>query len=582
MELFRLFVTIAVKNTEANSAIDDTADKAEDAEGKMSGSFGKIGTAALKMATVVGSAAVTAAGALTKAAVEGYADYEQLVEGVDTLFKDSSKKVQEYAAKAYSTAGLSANQYMETVTSFSASLLQSLGGNTKEAAEMADMAIIDMSDNANKMGTDMSMIQNAYQGFAKQNYTMLDNLKLGYGGTQEEMKRLLQYAETLKAAQGEHVEYSITSFADVVEAIHVVQDNIGITGTTAQEAGTTIQGSIGAMKGAWSNLLVGIASGNQDINQLYSDLYDSFMTVADNLIPRIKTVFTGLFNLVVDKLPWIDELAIAIGVVASAIAAYNVVQAITAAKQAAEVTTLGALIAAKLSAAAATVAMLAPYIAIAAAIAAVITIGVKLYKNWDTIKEKASALKSYLHSCFAKLKQDTIDQWNGLKNGIVDKITSAKNKVKSIIDTIKGFFKFTADVPKIKMPHFAITPEGWKLGDLLQGVKPSLGIEWYAKAMDNPMVMTSPTIFGYNPRTGNVMGGGEAGSEVVSGTNTLMGMISDAVSKNNVAMIEVLYKILSAILSMDGNMGDNLKKAIDGTGFTVNKREFGRLVREVV
>ena len=582
MELFRLFGTIAVKNTEANSAIDDTTDKAEDAEGKMSGSFGKIGTAALKMAAVVGTAAVTAAGALTKAAVEGYADYEQLVGGVDTLFKDSSQKVQEYAAKAYSTAGLSANQYMETVTSFSASLLQSLGGNTKEAAEMADMAIIDMSDNANKMGTDMSMIQNAYQGFAKQNYTMLDNLKLGYGGTQEEMKRLLQDAETLKAAQGEHVEYSITSFADVVEAIHVVQDNIGITGTTAREASTTIQGSIGAMKGAWSNLLVGIASGNQDINQLYSDLYDSCMTVADNLIPRIKTAFTGLFNLVVDKLPWLDELAIAIGVITGAIVAYNAVQAVQAAMHAAEVTTLGALIAAKLASAAATVAMLAPYIAIAAAIAAVIVVGVKLYKNWDTIKEKASALKSYLHSCFVKLKQDTIDQWNGLKNGIVDKITSAKNKVKSIIDTIKGFFKFTADVPKIKMPHFAITPEGWKLGDLLQGVKPSLGIEWYAKAMDNPMVMTSPTIFGYNPRTGNVMGGGEAGSEVVSGTNTLMGMISDAVSKNNGAMIEVLYKILSAILSMDGNMGENLKKAIDGTGFTVNKREFGRLVREVL
>ena len=180
MELFRLLGRIVVDNVSAIKGINDASDTAEKAQGRMSGAFNKIGTAALKVGAAVGAAAVTATAAVTKMAVSAYADYEQLVGGVDTLFKDSSAKVQEYAANAYKTAGLSANQYMETVTSFSASLLQSLGGDTAKAADVADMAITDMADNANKMGTSIESIQNAYQGFSKQNYTMLDNLnKMG-------------------------------------------------------------------------------------------------------------------------------------------------------------------------------------------------------------------------------------------------------------------------------------------------------------------------------------------------------------------------------------------------------------------
>lgn len=160
--------------------------------------------------------------------------------GVETLFKESSAQVVEYANDAYKTAGMSANEYMETVTGFSASLLQSLGGDTAAAAQVANQAVIDMSDNANKMGTSIESIQNAYQGFAKGNFTMLDNLKLGYGGTKEEMERLLADAEAIQAQQGIMVDYSITSFADITEAIHVVQTEMGITGTTAAEASTTI------------------------------------------------------------------------------------------------------------------------------------------------------------------------------------------------------------------------------------------------------------------------------------------------------------------------------------------------------
>lgn len=232
-----------------------------------------------------------------KQAIASYADYEQLVGGVETLFKDSAGAVQQYANNAYKTAGLSANEYMETVTSFSASLLQSLGQDTEKASKYADQAIIDMADNANKMGTDMSMIQNAYQGFAKQNYTMLDNLKLGYGGTKTEMERLIADANKVKEANGEMADLSISSFADVTEAIHIIQTEMGITGTTAKEASETITGSISAMKSAWSNLLTGIADENSDFDGLINQFVDSVMTVMDNLMPRITQTMKGMGDL---------------------------------------------------------------------------------------------------------------------------------------------------------------------------------------------------------------------------------------------------------------------------------------------
>lgn len=241
---------------------------------------------------------------LGKQSIMGFAEQEQLIGGVDTLFKESSAKVQQYANDAYKTAGLSANQYMETVTSFSASLLQSMGGDTQAAAEKANRAITDMSDNANKMGTDMTSIQNAYQGFAKQNYTMLDNLKLGYGGTKEEMQRLLTDAEKLSG-----VKYDLSSYADIVDAIHVVQTEMGITGTTATEAATTIQGSANAMKSAWSNLITGMSNENLDLDKLVQNVIDSVNTFADNLIPRLQIMLPrfvqGLTQLISGMIPYV-------------------------------------------------------------------------------------------------------------------------------------------------------------------------------------------------------------------------------------------------------------------------------------
>ena len=219
-----------------------------------------------------------------------YADYEQLVGGVDTLFKESSGVVQQYAANAYKTAGMSANDYMEQVTSFSASLLQGLGGDTEAAAKYADMAMTDMSDNANKMGTDMGRISDAYQGFAKQNYTMLDNLKLGYGGTKGEMERLLKDASKIAG-----VDFNIDNYNDVIEAIHVMQNEMGITGTTALEAEKTISGSINMLKASWTNLLTGVLDENADMGKLFEELFSSIMAVVRNLIPRFGVLFMRLF-----------------------------------------------------------------------------------------------------------------------------------------------------------------------------------------------------------------------------------------------------------------------------------------------
>ncbi len=270
-------------------------------------------------------AAATGVAALGTEAVKSYADYEQLVGGVETLFgtggmglaayaesigKTSEEALAEFdkvmtgqntvlrnADAAYKTAGLSANEYMETVTSFAASLKQSCESEI-DAANAADQAVIDMSDNANKMGTSMESIQNAYQGFAKQNYTMLDNLKLGYGGTKEEMQRLLSDAEKLSGQK-----YDISNLKDVYAAIHVIQDELGITGTTAKEASTTIQGSVNAMKASWENLVTGIANEDADFDALISNFVESAGTAFENILPRVEIALTGIGQLVENLLP---------------------------------------------------------------------------------------------------------------------------------------------------------------------------------------------------------------------------------------------------------------------------------------
>lgn len=313
MNVFELFGKIGINNKPANKAIDETTGKAEGAHGKLSVIFGKIGNLAVKAGKVMATGlavGITAISSLTGAAVKNYAEYEQLVGGIETLFGAGGKSLEEYAQSvgksvddasgeyeklinaqedllnksklAYKTAGLSANEYMETATSFSASLIQSVKGDTEKAAKLADQAIIDMSDNANKMGSSMESIQNAYQGFAKQNYTMLDNLKLGFGGTKEEMQRLLDEAGKISG-----VKYDISSFADITEAIHVMQVKMGIAGTTSKEAASTISGSIGMVKATWKNFLTGMSDPGQDFGELVGSLTESIEIALGNIIPKL-------------------------------------------------------------------------------------------------------------------------------------------------------------------------------------------------------------------------------------------------------------------------------------------------------
>lgn len=303
MNLLDLFVKISVDDGDVDKGFSETSSKAETLAWKLKGGL----AAAAKVGAAAVGAASTAIVALTKSAVDSYGEYEQLVGGVETLFKTSADTVMQYAANAYQTAGMSANEYMTTVTAFSASLLQSMGGDTEAAAEKANLAITDMSDNANKMGSSMESIQNAYSGFAKQNYTMLDNLKLGYGGTKEEMQRLLDDANALNAAQGNYTNYTINSYADIVDAIHTVQTEMGITGTTQLEASTTIQGSIASMKAAYDNFITGLGDENADMAELITNLLGSTVTVAENLLPVVERILENIGVVVQEKGPEMIE-----------------------------------------------------------------------------------------------------------------------------------------------------------------------------------------------------------------------------------------------------------------------------------
>lgn len=330
----KLIIKTLLDNSQLKSGLSDMNSMVSGASAKV-GTFAKVGAAAVGTAVTAGT---TAAAALVKKSVEGYATFEQMVGGVETLFGAGGQSMEEYAQStgktvgeieskynslmtaqttmlnnannAYKTAGLSANNYMETVTSFSASLIQSLGGDTEKAASYADRAITDMSDNSNKLGTNMRDIQNAYQGFAKQNYTMLDNLKLGYGGTQEEMKRLIKDASQMTDVQqklGVTVDESSLSFGNIVNAISVMQESLGIAGTTSKEAATTIEGSLNSAKAAWENLVVGMADDNADFDTLVQNFVDTASTAVENMLPRIEIALTGLGQLIEKLLPVIVQ-----------------------------------------------------------------------------------------------------------------------------------------------------------------------------------------------------------------------------------------------------------------------------------
>lgn len=808
MDIFKLFATIAIKNHDANNALNETGEKAESTKSKIGNAFSKIGSAALTLGKSMAVGLLSSEGAitvLTKKAIDAYGDYEQLVGGVETLFKESAGIVEQYANNAYKTAGLSANEYMDTVTGFSASLLQSLDGDTTAAAEKANVAITDMADNANKMGTSMESIKNAYQGFAKQNYTMLDNLKLGYGGTKEEMERLLSDAEKLSGQK-----FDISSYADVVDAIHVIQTEMDITGTTSKEASTTIQGSVSSFKASWENLLVGMADDTQDFDALLTNVIDSGITVIENILPRIEivansipklvagvlpqipalidkimppilqaalnllqgivnlipdiintitgmlptiltaiigmlptllqtisTIGTDLINAIVEMLPLIlnsitdtlPQLVIevlnlvndiitalmdsmpqlidaavqfflgiveAIPQVVNAISdnlddiiktvVYSLINAMPQIIEGAVQLFMGIIDAlptiiaalndnvphiittiisaltdgnnALLSAAVQLLleivkaipdiiislgqavpdiimcivnsllngaeaifggaeGMLSPLkiafenirifietilnhvkIVITTAmnvIKGVISVVTAIIKGdwegawngvknifvtiWNGIKNVVSnilnGIKGIFSNTFNGIKNIVSNVFNGIKNTISNVINSAKNTVQKGLDAIKWFFdKLKLKFPDLKLPHFKVDGEF----SLNPPKVPKFSIDWYAKAMDEGMIMNKPTIFGVNP-SGQLMGGGEAGSETVVGTQSLMNMIDRAVSDSNNNIYVVLDKILAVLNHIDSELYNRIVAALQTMGIEFDERELARLVK---
>lgn len=752
LELFKLFGSIGLKGVEETKrGIKDTTNTAKEESSKIEKAVNKTGEIASKVgkAAIVGAtAAATAIGTITKFVIQHYAEYEQLVGGVETLFGAQGLSLKEYAKSigetvgqakekydqlihaqtevmnnakvAYKTAGMSANDYMNTITSFAAALKQSTANET-EAAKVANQTVIDMADNVNKMGTNMEDIQNAYQGFSKQNYTMLDNLKLGYGGTKSEMERLLQDAEKLTG-----VHYDINNLSDVYNAIHEIQKNLGITGTTAKEAATTIDGAMKMTKASWDNLLTGLADPDQAVGPLISEFTTSLGTLTKNVTPKIKEVFNALPNALIQITPQLMNMIIdlapslilaAINLVAGLISAlpgvispifsqlsnligsgmidkigqsitsnmpiliskgldmmlqfsqailanlpvlvgmgmklvFYLVQGLLSSLPTliSKVPTIISNLADAFSNSAQTifvwgVKIIAEIIkglvmSIPSLIANIPKIIYAIFAVWNAInwwnlgkglingikngitsmggsltssaKNLFESLKNNVSNIFNNIKKviespifgaktkvlaiigelqngvrvgfnfiksHASSVWNGIKNAIMSPMSTAANFVKAIINKIKGFFNFKISWPHIPLPHFNIKPNGWNVGDLLKGKIPSLGIKWYAQAMDNPMILDAPTIFGMS--NGQMLGAGEAGAEVVAGRDTLMKMINQASNNRADEILDALHRII-ALLSDEDRMHDIIVKALNDGSFVVmlDGREVGRIVRK--
>lgn len=631
---------MASQGTELAKAYVQIVPSAKGIKGKITEELGGEADSAGKSAgnsiasSIKKAISAAAIGTALKAALSEGANLQQSLGGIETLFKDSADKVIANAKNAYQTAGMSANEYMETVTSFSASLLQGLAGDTNKAADVADMALTDMSDNANKMGTSMELIQNAYQGFAKQNYTMLDNLKLGYGGTKTEMQRLLADAQKLTG-----VKYDLNNLSDVYEAIHVIQEEMDITGTTAKEAASTFSGSFSAMKASLSNVLANLTLG-EDIKPAMDALIKSTGTfLMGNLFPMVGNLLSGIVEYIIDtavNTDWVSVITQVLEKVRDALSTgistyfgadtsminemfgFLIDGVPIVAQMVQEVfgalwnvcndiwTAVGQPIWDAISHAIGWVAELfVQYMPMIQEFAQTAMSGIS--DTWNNhLKPCFEAIGSFLEAVLIPIFQFAFDViikplvdnvfkyivnlWNNtlkpvfdgicdflthvftgdwksaftdilnivtnIFKGICDAIRSrmdfARDVVKNAIDKIKGFFNFSWSLPHLKMPHpyirgsFSLDPPS----------VPSFGIDWYAKAMNDPIIMNSPTAFGINS-LGQIMAGGEAGSEVLSGTDTLMRMIAAAVASQNgdvINALNTLLELLSAYLPALANM----------------------------
>lgn len=467
----------------------------------------KLGTAAKAGAVAVGAAFV----AIVKKAAESYAEYEQLVGGAELMFGDAYDFIIDKSKKAYKTVQLSQNDYLKQVNGFATGLKNSLGGNEKAAAELADKIITAEADIVAATGNTQENVQNAFNGIMKGNYTMLDNLQIGIKPTKEGMQEVIDKVNEWRKAQGKAADLTIDSLADCEQAVVDYVEIQGMSGYAANEASDTVQGAIASMKGAWSNFVTGLAQDNADIEQLTADLADSIVKVITNILPVVGRVLESLGKL------------IASGVDNAAKKAYNALDK-----------GLNNL--------------------------------AKRIGNW--FKGRISDFKatlSQLRSQAASAWGEFVATLSGVKEKIISPFRAARDAIKGFVDNIKSFFSnLHISLPHIKTPHFKVSGKF----SLNPPSVPSIGVDWYAKAMNNAMLLDSPTIFGYNG--GKFLGAGEAGQEVVAGSDTLMAMIKGAVAEtiNSGAIVGLLSDIAV-------NTGAQ-------TSININSREFGRLVKEVV
>lgn len=438
----------------------------------------KIGKFAKKAIAAAGIG-VALTGIVKGALSEGAKLQQSYLGGLDTLYGDAAAGAREYAKEA-AKAGISMNDYSEQAVSFGAALKAAYGGDTQKAMEAANTAILDMADNAAKMGTPLESIQNAYQGFAKQNYTMLDNLKLGYGGTKSEMERLLADAQKLTG-----VEYNIDNLGDVYDAIHVIQGELGLTGVAAEEASQTFSGSFNAMKASAKNVLGSLALG-ENIGPALTGLLQTVDTFFfNNFIPMVGTIVKALPGALWTA--FTEGVPMLLDRISNFIA--NAAETLT--------TAANGLTSEKVMAwAQETIPKL---LASAGELLGKFASGLieNLPKILNAIGQIGLNIVTGLGSA---LWPKIVDAANGIKERFLAPINALRDKVKSIIDKIKSFFSFSISAPHIPLPHFSVSPSGWKLGDLLKGQLPSLGIEWYAKGG----IATKP-----------VVGFGEAGPEAL-------------------------------------------------------------------
>ena len=554
MAIGTAYIKIMPEAKGISGEIAGVTDPAAEAAGKSGG--GKWSSAFKKVLAVAGIGA-----AVGKALFAG-ADLQQSIGGIETLYKDSADKMMAYANQAYKTAGVSANDYMQQATSFSAALISSYNGDVNAAADATNQAMIDMADVANKMGTPLESIQMAYQGFAKQNYTMLDNLKLGYGGTKTEMERLLADAEKITG-----VHYDINELGDVYDAIHVIQGELGITGTTAEEAASTISGSIGMMKASWQDLLGNLALGN-DIYPQVEALMESIIAVAKNVIPAVGNIVIGIPKVIIKHFPeilsavkqgvktaanyvgsnwgeWVRAVVQVVSNVGTSII-QNMPTIIAKVKQiltnaiGAIRTAMPGIIAAVLQIVkniGTTLIQNLPAILRSALNLAISVIKSLLNLAWTTVKSIVSGIigtfGSFGSSIVAKIRSGL----SGVVSAITHPFTSAWSSVKNAVNRIKSIFPLRMGkiFSGVKLPHFHISGGKlpWGIGG--KGKKPSVSVEWYAKGG----IMTKPTLFG----------GGEAGAEAIMPLDPFWMQIERMADS-------IVSGVATVVAGSNGNTGD--------------------------